>query len=125
MHVALTQLNYSYFVSLFVATCFAQTPQPALIPDAPPVMLRIADAESGSQQFNDDGTVVSHKNTDGTIDRGIFQINSSHQKDAERMGYDIMTADGNIKYALYLYKIQGTRPWSASKPVWSKVVPTD
>lgn len=59
--------------------------------------------------------------TNGTGDYGLFQINKSHFKEAESMGYDIMTPEGNTAYAIYLYNQLGTSPWNASKKCWSKL----
>ena len=80
----------------------------------PSVLVAIAECESGMQQFNSNGTVVRSK----THDLGLFQINLSHKKEAESMGYDIMTPEGNTAYAIYLYNTQGTSPWNSSKRCW-------
>ncbi len=88
---------------------------------APPaIMLKIAQCESGSGQFSSDGSVVTNFKTH---DYGLFQIHSSHIKEALAMGDDIMTPEGNIKYALYLYKKNGTRDWNASKWCWGGTSP--
>lgn len=108
-----TALNI--FLSLLVATAHAQNPT-ASIPPVPPILIDIAHCESGWRQFNEDGSVLESS----TTDYGYFQINSSHIKQASNLGYDIMTTDGNIAYALYLYKEHGTNDWSASKGCWSK-----
>lgn len=52
-----------------------------------------------------------NKNTNGTIDVGIFQINDCHGLSIE----DRLDAEKNIKFAYELYKKQGWSPWSAFK----------
>lgn len=82
-----------------------------------PVLAEIAFCESTMRQYDSKGNVVR-----GKVDRrdvGIMQINQGyHGAAAEKLGYDLLTAEGNLGYALYLYKAQGTRPWNASKPCW-------
>jgi len=52
-------------------------------------------------------------------DAGMFQINEKyHLKTAEELGLDIHTTAGNIDYAIYLYKTNGTKDWNASKKIW-------
>lgn len=85
----------------------------------PPIMVDIAWCESRFKQFEDDGSVRrSPINKDGLYDYGFFQIHGSHIQEATKMGYNIMTPAGNIGYALYLYRTQGTSPWLASKNCW-------
>lgn len=76
----------------------------------------------GVTQFTSDGSVVKHVNTNGTIDYGVMQINSTHIKEAQKMGIDIMTKEGNRKYAEYLYAHQGTAPWTASQKCWGVMI---
>lgn len=87
------------------------------------MLIAIADCESGEKQFNTDGTVVKNinRNKEGvetSYDVGLYQINSSHFKEAKAMGFDVFTAEGNISYALYLYHTQGTYPWRYSSSCW-------
>ena len=85
---------------------------------ATPILVDIARCESTFKQFGDDGKVVR-----GRIDRddiGLMQINERYHGDiAEKLGYDIYSVEGNVAYAKYLYKKQGTQPWSASEKCWS------
>ena len=72
-------------------------------------------------------TTGNHKNyRKGKLwstDIGIFQINNVyHQSDAKKMGLDIMTDRGNIVYAMWLMKNEGTKPWSASARCQKKLV---
>jgi len=80
---------------------------------------RIGYCESGWRQYNTDGSVLA-----GRVhppDSGIFQINSAvWQEAANLIGYDLKTPEGNIDFALWLYKEQGTAPWLWSKSCWSK-----
>jgi ABC-type Fe3+-citrate transport system substrate-binding protein len=84
-----------------------------------PILVDVARCESTFKQFHEDGKVVR-----GRVDRddiGVMQINERyHGETAEKLGIDIYTVDGNIAYAKYLYDKFGTKPWSASKPCWSK-----
>lgn len=47
-------------------------------------------------------------------DGGIMQIRDIHTKKAKELGHDITTLEGNIRYAIYLYKTQGVKPWYSS-----------
>lgn len=87
-------------------------------PDAP-IMLRIAQCESGMRQFGPDGRVLS-----GAVhppDKGVFQINTRvHGPTAHSRGVDLHMTRGNIAFTRYLYDKEGTRPWLASKGCWGK-----
>lgn len=106
------------FLSLFVSIAFAQTPQngPISLVDAPPQLIEVARCESGLTQFTDSGTVLKSY----TDDYGIFQINKSWIPTAKKLGYDIMTPEGNVGFALYLYHQNGLKDWSASKHCWNQ-----
>jgi len=82
------------------------------------VLLReIAYAESGFNHFNKNGEVLVGKKNNKDI--GIFQINSYyHEKKAKELELDIRNPYGNIKYAVLLYKEQGSKPWGWSKKNW-------
>lgn len=67
-----------------------------------PVMAGIALAESGGKPR------ASHRNTNGTIDRGLWQINSVH-------GYSAASSfnpSQNARQAVAVYHSQGLRAWS-------------
>lgn len=81
-----------------------------------PVMIAIAQCESGFRQFGPSGTVLRGGN--GTV-LGIFQLSESHTAKALSLGYDIQTIEGNIAYARSLYERQGTTPWMAAFPCWN------
>ena len=81
-----------------------------------PTLIKIAECESGFRQFDDDGRPLKNPGSSAT---GVMQLMASyHEKPARRMGLNIRTIDGNLRYALRLYKAEGTRPWKASKHCW-------
>ncbi|MBI3984301.1 hypothetical protein HY346_03305 [Candidatus Microgenomates bacterium] len=82
------------------------------------LLVRIAKAESGFSQFEKDGETVRYGRVNKN-DRGLFQINSRwHKKPCADKGWDIETADGNMRCAIALYKREGTKPWNWSKAGW-------
>jgi hypothetical protein len=92
-----------------------------------PALVPICTCESGQgtgkpQQFNIyTGEVLRGKINNK--DTGMCQINTYyHEADAIKMGLDIFTEQGNIIYANYVYKTQGSQPWSASSACWGKGV---
>ncbi len=85
-----------------------------------PVMIEIARCESHFHQFNKDGQVLKNPTSSA---KGVFQIMESlHKEPAARLGFDILTIEGNIAYAEYLHKKEGTRPWNASAGCWNKTL---
>lgn len=85
----------------------------------PPVLVAIAQCESGGRQFYDDGSVVVHKNANGTADYGLYQVNSTHLLMAKKMGLDVIhSAKDNAMFAYWLYAQDGTTPWKASSSCW-------
>ena len=86
----------------------------------PPVMQRIAQCESRGQHFAKDGKVVRGKRN--PQDTGLFQINAVvWAKQAEILGYDIRTRDGNESMARYIFENHGSAPWQSSAKCWSRV----
>lgn len=82
-----------------------------------PVMIEIAKCESKFRQWGTDGEAL--RGAINSHDRGIFQINETyHLNSARQMGIDILTVEGNIKYARYLYEQSGTQPWAWSRECW-------
>lgn len=102
----LSQLGSNAIVEGQVRATFAPTP----------VMIAIAQCESGFRQFNPAGTVL-RGGSGGVL--GIFQISEAHTVKALSLGYDIQAIEGNIGYAKYLYEKQGTTPWMAAFPCWN------
>jgi|GEM_PF-1967517 len=73
-----------------------------------PIMISIAKCESGFRQFTTTGDILR---ASGRY-VGIFQIDDIiHASFAKSLGFDIYTAKGNIDYAKYLYKKEGSNPW--------------
>ncbi len=84
-----------------------------------PVLAEVARCESRFRQFGTDGTVL--KGEVNPHDIGVMQINYKyHGEEAEKLGLDLYTVDGNMAFAKVLYDKYGTRPWKASKPCWGK-----
>ena len=82
-----------------------------------PLMATIAKCESHFRQYNNDGNIYRGKVN--TKDVGVMQINEAyHLKSSQNMGLDIYTAEGNMKYARYLYKNEGSAPWISSSACW-------
>ncbi len=79
--------------------------------------LKIARCESGLKQYNKEGKVLRGRvNPD---DVGVFQINERyHLPASEKLGLNIYTVDGNIKYAMSLMDHDGIRHWISSHPCW-------
>ncbi|MBI2482339.1 MAG: hypothetical protein HYV76_02145 [Candidatus Vogelbacteria bacterium] len=84
-------------------------------------LLAIARCESQYRQYDQNGDVLRGKHN--ARDVGIFQINERfHLEQSQKLGFDIYTAEGNIRYAIWLSEKEGIGHWSASKPCWGKVV---
>lgn len=84
----------------------------------PAVMARISKCESGGSQYNKSGQVLININTNGTTDIGLYQINSVHNAQATKLGYDLTKKSDNEAYAMYLYETQGTGDWISSAKCW-------
>lgn len=82
-----------------------------------PVLADIALCESSMRHQGEDGEILR-----GEVDAddiGVMQINTRyHQAQADELGIDIYSLNGNLAYARYLYEKQGVRPWKASMPCW-------
>jgi hypothetical protein len=84
-----------------------------------PILVEIAKCESRFRQFGKDGNVL--RGEVNKSDLGLLQVNKYyHGERAEDLGFDLMTVDGNLAYAKYLYDKEGTTPWNASKKCWDK-----
>jgi hypothetical protein len=84
-----------------------------------PILIEIARCESQFRHLNEDGTVLRGVVNDQDV--GVMQINLYyHADDAEKLGHDLRSLEGNLAYAKALYTKKGTSPWSASKPCWGK-----
>ncbi len=85
-----------------------------------PILHKIALAESGDSQVGRDGQVVVHVNKDGSYDIGRYQINSTWNALATKMGYNLFVEKDNEAFARYLFENYGSEPWSSSKGTWDK-----
>lgn len=86
-----------------------------------PVMVAIAQCESKFTQFNAKGVALHGGMEHHMI--GIFQINAAiHRKVAKALGFDINTIAGNLAYAQYLFRQEGTVPWLDSSACWQPLV---
>src|SRR3990167_1623478 len=75
------------------------------------IMLKIAKCESGLKQFDEEGEVITNP---FSRDYGIYQINYRWLPKAKALGFDVMTIEGNVKMAKWLYNNGGLNHWSAS-----------
>ncbi len=93
-----------------------------VLPDTtilPAILQKIAECESGSTHYNEDGGVLHGKQN--PLDIGYFQINLKyHDETAQSMGIDLFVEEDNKAYALHLYKTQGTDPWKLSEECWKE-----
>ncbi len=86
-----------------------------------PVMVEIAKCESRFRQYDVNGEVL--RGEVNSLDRGVMQINEYyHGEDAKKLGFDILTIEGNTAYARYIFDKYGVRPWKSSGACWSKTL---
>ena len=84
-----------------------------------PIMIEIARCESQFRQYNKDGVVLRGVVND--LDRGVMQINEYYHNDtSDKLGYDILTIEGNTAYARALFEKSGVKPWASSSRCWAK-----
>lgn len=90
-------------------------------------MIPIIRCESGFRQFDDDGAPL--QNHEGSSALGVAQIMASKHPDPKIIyrynkrndtdftidDFDITTLEGNMGYALILYKMNGVKDWECSK----------
>ena len=57
---------------------------------------------------------ATHTNTNGSVDRGLLQINSIH----EVGDLDLLNPEDNLDFGLKMMSKQGTEPWKYSKHCW-------
>lgn len=82
-----------------------------------PVMTKIAECESRFRQFNKYGDIL--RGEENFQDIGVMQVNEHyHLETADKLGHNLYTLDGNLAYARYLYKKEGTTPWQSSARCW-------
>lgn len=84
-----------------------------------PVMIEIARCESRFRQYGGSGEVLRGEKNNS--DRGVMQINEFyHDENSEKLGFDILTLEGNTAYARYLFEKYGLKPWKSSAKCWGK-----
>ena len=82
-----------------------------------PILAEISRCESTFRQVDKSGEVLRGKVNKS--DLGLMQVNEyDHGQKATELGFDLMTVDGNLAYAKYLYEQEGTKPWNSSKKCW-------
>jgi hypothetical protein len=82
-----------------------------------PVMIEIARCESNFRQFTDSGSVLRGGSAAGMV--GIFQFfESIHAPIAKKLGFDLVTVEGNLGYAKHVHATEGTTPWSSARDCW-------
>ena len=93
------------------------------------IMDKIADCESGTRLKNGravkgtatqfrNGQVLVTPNSNGTVDVGMYAINTVHFKEATAQGLNISVQSDNKAFAYWLYDNYGTEPWYSSKSCW-------
>lgn len=112
-----TGISTMYFST---TTVKATVPEVVTIEAKAPILDRIASCESKGSQVGPSGQVIIHINTNGTYDIGKYQINSIHNSEATKLGFNLMTEEGNAGYAKYLYANKGTGDWQSSAHCWQK-----
>ena len=75
-------------------------------PEDASTALAIAKCESG---LNPDA--YNPKNKNGSVDRGLFQVNSVHDNRLEALGLDPWNPEDNAVFARMLYEENGWLPW--------------
>jgi hypothetical protein len=84
-----------------------------------PLLAEIARCESTFRQYGKDGKALRGIVNDDDI--GVMQINRYyHEEDAQKLGLNIYTLQGNIEFAKVLYGRYGDKPWVHSSPCWKK-----
>ncbi len=82
------------------------------------VATKIAFCESTYRQFTKDGQVL--RGAHNPDDVGLFQINEKfHKAKSESLGFNIYSTEGNIDYAVWLLKKEGSRHWKWSRRCWA------
>lgn len=86
-----------------------------------PTLIAIANCESHFRHVDKDGQIL--RGVANSDDIGVMQINEIyHLEKAKKLGLDIYSLDGNMKYAQYLFDKEGGAPWNASKKCWAPIV---
>lgn len=81
-------------------------------PEDAETALKIAKCES---ELNP--SAVNNRNKNGSVDKGLYQINSVHDKRVRELDLDLFDTDDNLKIARLLYEEHGWKPWVCSKKI--------
>lgn len=82
------------------------------------VLPLIAKCESGGEQFDDNGDVIENATTSAV---GKYQIlEKLHGGEAQKLGLNLRSSEGNEAFARVLYAREGLEPWEASRWCWEK-----
>lgn len=84
------------------------------------VMTRIAKCESNGSHYAKNGQVLVSGNKNGSVDVGLYQINTIWFREATDMGLNLFVEKDNIAFANHLLDKYGTEPWVWTKPCWNK-----
>lgn len=107
--VSALEVNQPVTLEKYVRDYFEETP----------VLAEIAKCESRFRHVGKNGKVIRGELS--AEDIGVMQINEFyHEERAARLGLDLHTLDGNLAYAKWLYRKEGTFPWSSSNRCWQK-----
>lgn len=86
-----------------------------------PILAEIARCESQFRHIGTTGKVIRGKVNKADV--GVMQINEKyHLDEAEKLGYDLHTLEGNMAYAKWLYEKKGPQPWYPSEKCWKDAV---
>ena len=75
-------------------------------PENASVAIAVASCESGLNP-----KAYNPSNKDGSVDGGLWQINSVHNKRLEELGFDKFDPEDATKFARMLYDESGWVPW--------------
>ncbi len=75
-------------------------------PEDPHTAIAIATCESGLKPH-----AYNPNNRNGSVDRGLMQLNSVHDHKLQAQGLDPWDPEDNIAFARQLYESEGWRPW--------------
>lgn len=81
-------------------------------PEDPETALAIAHCESALNP-----SAINNRNKNGSVDKGLYQINSVHDKRVRELELDLFDTDDNLKIARLLYEEHGWKPWVCSKKI--------
>ena len=85
----------------------------------PVILDRIAWCESKGKHYDEHAEVL--RGNVNPYDIGKYQINIRYWgNEAQKLGYDIFSEEGNEDMAIAMYEKYGTKPWYWSKKCWEK-----